>query len=101
MIQKLKNWLIKKLGGITKEEIDKTNRIERICEGFSPREIGLPVELNVETWDVPFAPEGAMETSVKHKLLEEVLPYILIERDSRIETIRASIMVLPYKETET
>jgi hypothetical protein len=101
MTQNLKNWLIKKLGGVTQKEIDKARKIEWICEGFSSRKTVLPVELNAETWEVPFAPEGAMESCVKHKLLEKVLPYILIERDSRIETIRARIMVLPYEETET
>lgn len=99
MIHKLKNWLIKKLGGVTQEEIGKARKIEWVCEGFSSRKTNLPVELNAETWDVSFAPEGAMESYIKHKLIEKVLPFILIERDSRIQTIRARIMVLPYEGT--
>lgn len=99
MIQKLKNRFIKKLGGVTQEEITKAKHIEWISNGLERRRTCIPVEIKTRTtWDVSFAPPDAMESYIKHELFEQIKPFIRIERDPRVEGITAKIMLLPYEE---
>lgn len=98
MIQKLKNWLIKKLGGITQEEVAKTKRHEWIAQGLESKVTTRPVELKVEKYNCMFAPRDAMESYVKHELFEQMKPYIRVEINPRMEAIIARIMILPYSE---
>lgn len=100
MIQKLKNWLIKKLGGITQEEAAKAKRKEWIDVGLASKVTMLPIELNVKKYNCMFAPRDAMESYAKHELFERIKPYIRTEIDPCMEAITAKIMILPYTEAD-
>ena len=98
MWQKLKNRLIKKLGGYTKEEYRHKKPSVGITGPIKSRTVE-PVELKcrVNLYDA-FVPADAAESYARTELFTKIKPLIHVQVDELNDSCTAKIMILPYNE---
>lgn len=97
MWQKLKNRLIKKLGGYTKDEYRKKPSVG-ITGPIKSRTVE-PVEFKcrVNLFN-NFVPAEHAESYARTELFKKIKPYIHVQVDELNDSCTAKIMILPYNE---
>lgn len=80
MIQRIKNWLIKRLGGYTATEYNRINWIQESCVRYMPEDyrheklratVAIPMHQG-------FTPPGAVQRELRMQLAEQLEPYMMI-----------------------
>ena len=97
MWQKLKNWLIHKLGGYTKDEYRKKPSVG-ITGPIKSRTVeAVELKCRVNLYDA-FVPADAAESYARTELFTKIKPHIHVQVDELNDSCTAKIMILPYNE---
>lgn len=74
-IQKLRDWIIKKLGGYTAKEFDTVNRIPFQATTFDTRDVErLRVQIEINRYQVEAIP---LSDFIKHELTRQLIPLVM------------------------